>query len=168
MGTLARKGGWQAFSCDFEASMDVMIAETSFVPISLRARVEEISLAYLQVSTWEITPQCLQLLESEMRCAEIEVDLGDGRMLQLRGRLVWIFTNGNRVRLTMETVGLTADQEAEFRMLLDELARKGRIVDLSDTNGSGGKTPTVLEANGVRPEPKRPNCYNTGSTVSSA
>jgi len=137
------EAGWGVYACSFAACMDIMLPERSFVPVNVRGKLMELSLGSLSVESWEVTEEFRHCLRAERRYAEIDVDLGDGRVLQLRTRIVSLAEAGSRVRLTLDILSLSEDQELQFRTLLDDLVQHRRIADLSQVHG-GMNTPALF------------------------
>lgn len=126
--------GWHVFACSLPANLNVMIPEESFDPFELVARVEEISLAQLQVSVVGLPSDLREYLCAEVRCCEVEVDLEDGRILRLRTRIIWLGDHESHVNMSLEIIALTARQAGELQAVLNSLCELRRIVDLSDTD----------------------------------
>ena len=145
-----QQASWAAYACQFPISMEVMLPERSFTPLNVRGRLDELSMGCLRVVSWEITGELLAALQEERRCAEVDVDLDDGRVLQLRTRIVASVGVGNRVHLTLDVLGLTEDQEVQFQELLDELVQHGRIaVRSTATESAHDAWPTLASSHGA-------------------
>lgn len=141
----------KAYSCRLNGHLDVMFPEKSFAAENFAVVVEEMSVHQVMMRTWEVSLEWRDAILSERRVAELEIDLGDGRVLKLRGRIIWLGVRNEQTRMQLEVLPLTDDQLVQVETLFAELAMAGRIADLSDT-AKARKSPVEIDQQGYFPK----------------
>ncbi|CAN5236351.1 hypothetical protein BH09SUM1_BH09SUM1_29040 [soil metagenome] len=131
------------YSCNFSGYLQVLCPELTFTPKPLYVQAHDISRTGCRLATKAITPDFYRLLLQEIRHAKLELDLQDGRVLNLRGKIVWVEYREKISMVALSVNGLKESAQNDLDLLLDEMAAKGAItaVETSRPEVSSDRNP---------------------------
>lgn len=115
------------YHCDFRGQMEVLLPEETFTPKPLSVVSHDISATGCRVSVPGLTRDFYRLLVQRLRDVHLELDLGDLRVMQLRGRLVWVEYGNSVTFLAIAFQGLKPEQVEEVEDLLRAFEAQGRV-----------------------------------------
>jgi len=116
------------YLCNFDGYLHVLCPEVTFTPKPFLIHAADLSESGCRMMTRAVSTDLYRSLLREIRPVKIELDLRDGRILMLRGKLVWIdFREHSPTTLAITFNSLESDAQQELKGLLEDLNRKGAI-----------------------------------------
>ena len=115
------------YECLLPATLSIITPEVTFSPHSLPSVLRDINQFGCRLTTDHISHDYYRVLIQELRHAKANVDLPDGRMLNLRGQIVWMDYNSKGASLGMMFAKMHDSQHEVLGNLLLELQSGGLI-----------------------------------------
>jgi len=124
------------YRCDFTGYLQILMPEVTFAPRSVYVQARDLSVGGCRLIAKGITPDLYRVMIREIRHCKLELDLQDQRVLNLRGRIVWMEFTPDEVRLAIAFQQLGADAEKLLADLLAAMSKSGRITEVEVTRPS--------------------------------
>jgi hypothetical protein len=113
-----------------------MMPEVTFAPRQIYVVAKDVSVGGCRLIAKGVTPDLYRVMIREIRHGKLELDLQDRRVLNLRGRIVWMEYAGDETRLAMAFQQLPLEAETLLSNLLVALKDSGQISEVEFTRPS--------------------------------
>ncbi|MBI1292156.1 hypothetical protein GC173_13090 [bacterium] len=121
------------YTCNLPAILDIMVPEQTFSPKNVPAACLDLSRTGCRLTCRKIDSDYYRMLMQELRYVKLEIDLLDGRLLRLRGKLVWVDYAREESSLGIMFVSLDEEQLEVLDELLVAMEAAGLLYQ--STNG---------------------------------
>lgn len=124
------------YGCQLPGYVDILTPELTFSPKNIHVIAEDFSRTGCRLISKQIPRDYYRIIIQEVRHVKMEIDLLDGRMLKLRGKLVWIDMQKDQASLGVMFNDLPSENQDALEAVLAELAVKGTIHEVSASRPS--------------------------------
>lgn len=115
------------YQCQLPATLTIITPEVTFSPQVMTATLCDINIHGCRLTTDRVSHDYYRILIQELRHAKSNVELPDGRVLHLRGQIVWMDYNSRGASLGMMFSQMHPTHVEMLEKLLQELQSGGVI-----------------------------------------